>query len=141
MIPESFIERLKDTSDIEETISSYVPLKRLGRLLKGLCPFHSEKTPSFTVYTDGPQHFYCFGCHKGGDVITFIREIENLEYVEAVRLLAQRAGLKPQDSAEFWAGVCSRQLGRSHGASGLQRLYSGGNAGGCRGLSGAAGPL
>lgn len=101
MIPESFIERLKDASDIEETISSYVPLKRFGRLLKGLCPFHSEKTPSFTVYTDGQQHFYCFGCQKGGDVITFIREIENLEYVEAVRLLAQRAGLPmPEDAAD-----------------------------------------
>ncbi|MGI6403315.1 MAG: DNA primase [Oscillospiraceae bacterium] len=101
MIPESFIERLKDASDIEQTISSYVPLKRYGRLLKGLCPFHSEKTPSFTVYTDGQQHFYCFGCQKGGDVITFIREMENLEYVEAVRLLAQRAGLPmPEDVAD-----------------------------------------
>jgi len=100
VIPESFIERLKDACDIEQTISYYVPLKRHGRLLKGLCPFHSEKTPSFTVYTDGQQHFYCFGCQKGGDVITFVREIEHLEYVEAVRLLAQRAGLPMPEDVE-----------------------------------------
>jgi hypothetical protein len=63
-----------------------------GLNLSGLCPFHSEKTPSFTVYTAN-QSFYCFGCGKGGDVITFIREIESLDYVEAIRFLAERAGL------------------------------------------------
>lgn len=97
LISESFLERLKDASDIEQVISSYLPLKRHGRLLKGLCPFHSEKTPSLTVYTDN-QSFYCFGCQKGGSLITFIQEIEHLEYVEAVRFLAQRAGLPmPED--------------------------------------------
>lgn len=98
MIPDSFIEELKYASDIERTISSYITLKRKGRNLSGLCPFHSEKTPSFTVYPDN-QSYYCFGCGNGGDVITFIRQIESLEYVEALRFLAQKAGLTvPEDA-------------------------------------------
>ena len=80
MIPESFLEELKQRCDIEQIISAYVPLKRTGRTYKGLCPFHSEKTPSFVVYPES-QSFYCFGCGAGGDVITFIRRQENLEYV------------------------------------------------------------
>ncbi len=98
MIPERFIEELKYRSDIEQVISSYVSLKRTGRNLKGLCPFHSEKTPSFTVYPEN-QSFYCFGCGAGGDVVTFIRKIENLEYVEALRFLAQRAGMTLPEEA------------------------------------------
>ena len=98
MIPERFIEELKYRSDIEQVISSYVPLKRTGWNLKGLCPFHSEKTPSFTVYPEN-QSFYCFGCGAGGDVVTFIRKIENLEYVEALRFLAQRAGMTLPEEA------------------------------------------
>jgi len=93
MIPESFINELKYHSDIEKIVSSYVNLKRGGRILTGLCPFHSEKSPSFTVYPDS-QSFYCFGCGAGGDVVTFIKKIENLEYVEALKFLAERAGLK-----------------------------------------------
>jgi DNA primase len=92
LIPDSFIERLKDASDIEQVVSQYVSLKRHGGRLMGLCPFHSEKTPSFTVFLDDP-HYYCFGCGSGGDVITFIKNVENLEYIEAIRLLAERAGL------------------------------------------------
>ncbi len=92
MIPDSFFEELKYRSDIAEVVGSYVNLRRRGRTLNGLCPFHSEKTPSFTVYPES-QSFYCFGCGAGGDVITFIRKIENLDYMEAVRLLAQRAGM------------------------------------------------
>ncbi|HWQ51073.1 MAG TPA: CHC2 zinc finger domain-containing protein, partial [Terriglobales bacterium] len=92
-IPESFISELKSRVDIEEVIGSYVRLRRQGSNLVGLCPFHGEKTPSFTVFT-GDQHYYCFGCGAGGDVITFVRAIENLEYPEAVRFLADRAGLK-----------------------------------------------
>ena len=100
MIPQSFIEELKMHSDIESVVSSYVQLKRRGRILVGLCPFHSEKTGSFTVYPES-QSFYCFGCGAGGDVIGFIRRIENLEYVEAIKLLAQRAGMTvPEDAAE-----------------------------------------
>lgn len=100
MIPESFLEELRQRSDIEQVISSYVLLKRAGRNLKGLCPFHSEKSPSFVVYPEN-QSFYCFGCGAGGDVITFIRRAENLEYVEAVKFLAERAGMRlPEDVAE-----------------------------------------
>ena len=100
MIPQSFIEELKMHCDIESVISSYVQLKRRGRILVGLCPFHSEKTGSFTVYPES-QSFYCFGCGAGGDAIGFIRRIENLEYVEAIKLLAQRAGMAvPEDAAE-----------------------------------------
>ena len=97
MIPESFIEELKYASDIEELVSSYVRLSRKGKNSKGLCPFHSEKTPSFTVYPENGS-YYCFGCGAGGDVITFVRQVENLEYVEAVRFLAQKAGMRmPED--------------------------------------------
>lgn len=100
MIPQSFIEELKLNSDIESVVSSYVQLKKRGRISTGLCPFHSEKTGSFTVYPDS-QSFYCFGCGAGGDVIGFIRRIENLEYVEAIKFLAQRAGMNvPEDAAE-----------------------------------------
>ena len=89
---EEFLNELKYRSDIETVISSYVNLKRSGSTLKGLCPFHNEKTPSFTVY---PQNgsYYCFGCGNGGDVVTFIRNAENLDYTEAVRFLADRAGM------------------------------------------------
>ena len=91
-IPESFITELTSRCDIESTISSYVPLKRAGRTLKGLCPFHGEKTPSFTVYPETAS-FYCYGCGVGGDVITFIKRIENLDYLDAVKFLAERAGM------------------------------------------------
>ncbi|MEM1485401.1 DNA primase [Oscillospiraceae bacterium PP1C4] len=100
MISDLFLQELKNNNDIEQTISSYVPLKKRGRISNGLCPFHSEKSPSFTVYPEN-QSFYCFGCGAGGDIITFIRRIENLEYIEAVRLLAQRAGMSmPEDNAD-----------------------------------------
>ncbi len=95
-IREDFLNTLRDRLDIQEFISGYVHLKSAGRLSKGLCPFHSEKTPSFTVYPDN-QSFYCFGCGKGGDIITFTRDIENLDYLDAVRLLADRAGLQMPD--------------------------------------------
>ena len=100
MIPESFIEELRLSLNIEQVVSSYVTLKRAGNRLVGLCPFHSEKTPSFSVSAERGL-FYCFGCGKGGDMITFIRSVENLEYVEAIRLLAEKAGLTvPEDAAE-----------------------------------------
>ena len=100
MLSESFIQQLKQYSDIEHIVSGYVQLKKKGRYLSGLCPFHSEKSPSFFVYPQ-TQSFYCFGCGAGGDVITFIRQIENLEYMEAVRFLADRCGMTvPQDSED-----------------------------------------
>ena len=92
-IAQEFLEQLKDRNDVESVVSSYVNLKRAGRNLVGLCPFHNEKSPSMVVYND-TQSFYCFGCGAGGDVITFIKKIENLDYIEAVRLLAARAGLQ-----------------------------------------------
>ncbi|MBP5272179.1 MAG: DNA primase [Clostridia bacterium] len=95
-IREEFLNTLRDRLDIEEFISGYVHLKRAGRLSRGLCPFHAEKTPSFTVYPDN-QSYYCFGCGKGGDIITFTRDIENLDYLDAVRFLADRAGLQMPD--------------------------------------------
>ncbi|MGI5893634.1 MAG: DNA primase [Candidatus Merdivicinus sp.] len=98
-IPKSFIENLRMSCDIESVVSSYVKLKRQGRNQVGLCPFHSEKTPSMVVYSD-TQSFFCFGCGAGGDVISFIMRIENLDYVEAVRLLAQRAGMVVPEGQE-----------------------------------------
>lgn len=94
---EDFLSELRTRADIESTVSSYVSLKRRGRILTGLCPFHSEKTPSFTVYPE-TQSYYCFGCGSGGDVITFIKNIENLDYIESVRYLAERVGMAmPQE--------------------------------------------
>ena len=100
MISEHFLEELKYATDIEQLISSYVALKHRGRTAVGLCPFHSEKTPSFTVYPE-TQSYYCFGCAAGGDAVTFLRQIENLEYIEAVRMLAERAGMTmPADTPD-----------------------------------------
>ena len=91
-LPDSFLQELKARSDLVEIASSYVSLKRSGKNMVGLCPFHSEKSPSFNIYPDNGS-FYCFGCGVGGDVITFVRRIENLDYMETVRFLAQRAGM------------------------------------------------
>lgn len=97
MIPEDIINEIKYRNDIETAVSQYVNLKRRGKNLVGLCPFHSEKTPSFTVYPENGS-FYCFGCGVGGDVFTFTGLIENLDYIEAVKLLAERSGVTlPQD--------------------------------------------
>lgn len=96
--PEGFLQELKLRNDITEVVSSYVSLKRRGRNMIGLCPFHGEKTPSFNVYTENGS-FYCFGCGVGGDVISFTMKIENLDYVDAIKLLAQRSGLEmPENS-------------------------------------------
>lgn len=96
-LSDSFLQELKMKTDIEDVISTYVTLKRRGATLVGLCPFHNEKTPSFTVYP-ATQSFYCFGCGAGGDAITFVKKIENLDYLDAVKTLALRAGLQmPQE--------------------------------------------
>ncbi len=96
-LSDSFLQELKMKTDIEDVISTYVTLKRRGATLVGLCPFHNEKTPSFTVYP-ATQSFYCFGCGAGGDAITFLKKIENLDYLDAVKTLTQRAGLQmPQE--------------------------------------------
>lgn len=94
VLPQEFLYQLKQSNPIETIMGRYVQLVRAGSLLKCRCPFHSEKTPSCVVYagTQDP-HFYCFGCHAGGDVITFLMKIEGLSYIEAVESLAQNAGL------------------------------------------------
>ena len=97
MIPHEYIEELTRRTDIVELVGSYVQLKRKGRLYGGLCPFHSEKNASFYVYPD-TQSFYCFGCGAGGDAITFTKKINSIDYPEAVKLLAARAGMpEPQE--------------------------------------------
>lgn len=98
-ISHSVIEEIKYKSDIESVISSYITLKRRGKNLIGLCPFHGEKTPSFTVYPENGS-FYCFGCKVGGDVFTFTKLIENLDYIDAVKLLAERVGVTVVEDAK-----------------------------------------
>ena len=109
-LPDSFLEELKLNNEIVSVMSSYVNLKRAGRDYVCSCPFHSEKTPSCHVYTES-QSFYCFGCGAGGDVITFIRRIESLDYIESVRFLAQRAGMNmPEDGNDKTAMQRTRIL-------------------------------
>lgn len=96
-ITDEFTGLLKERIRIEDVVGEYVDLKRQGSTCKGLCPFHSERTPSFVVYPE-TQSFFCFGCNKGGDIINFIQDIEHLSYPEAVKLLADKAGVPmPED--------------------------------------------
>lgn len=108
-IPQSFIDEVKYRNKIEDVIASYVNLKRAGSNYQGLCPFHSEKTPSFTVFPN-TETFHCFGCGAGGDVISFIMRAENLEYPGAVEFLAKRAGLEMPEEA---GGAGSETVKRS----------------------------
>ena len=96
-IPEQFVDELVSRTDIVDLVGSYVRLNKKGNNYWGLCPFHSEKTASFSVAPD-KQICYCFGCHKGGGAINFIMEMENLSFVDAVRHLAQRAGMQVPES-------------------------------------------
>ncbi|NLL52960.1 MAG: DNA primase [Peptococcaceae bacterium] len=91
-IPEDFIEEVRRQADIVQIISEHVVLKRTGKNYQGLCPFHSEKTPSFNVNPER-QMFYCFGCHTGGNVFTFLMKKENLAFIDAVRTVAERTGI------------------------------------------------
>ncbi|MBE6654418.1 MAG: DNA primase [Ruminococcaceae bacterium] len=106
-ISQGFIEELKYRNKIDDVISSYVNLKRAGSNKVGLCPFHSERTPSFTVFTN-TETFKCFGCGAGGDVITFIMRQENLEYISAVEFLAKRAGLEMPEDTEHKSEMVKR---------------------------------
>lgn len=108
-IPQSFIDEIKYRNKIEDVIASYVNLKRAGSVYQGLCPFHSERTPSFTVFPN-TETFHCFGCGAGGDVISFIMRAENLEYPGAVEFLAKRSGLEMPEEAD---GVKSETIKRS----------------------------
>jgi len=93
MIPQDFVQEVLDKTDIVELISSYIPLKKSGSNFKSLCPFHTEKTPSFFV-SPQKQLFHCFGCGVGGNAIHFLMKYENLSFYEALKTLAERAGLK-----------------------------------------------
>ena len=98
-LPDSFLQELLAKNDIESVVSGYVGMKRRGRNLVGLCPFHGEKTASFNLYPE-TSSFYCFGCGAGGDVITFIKRIENLDYMDAIRFLADRAGMRMPENRQ-----------------------------------------
>ena len=116
--PESFLQELAERNDIVDVVSSYVRLtKKSGSNLFGLCPFHSEKTPSFSVSPD-KQIYHCFGCGKGGSVISFIMEIENLSFPEAVAFLANRAGMQlPEQSDDPGAKKRQRLLALNRDAA------------------------
>ncbi len=103
-IPREVIEEILYRTDIEELVGSYVTLRRSGSNLTGLCPFHSEKTPSFSV-SPAKKFFYCFGCGAGGDAITFVMKAENLDYPQAVEFLAKRAGITIPESGKREEGM------------------------------------
>ncbi|MBO5203484.1 MAG: DNA primase [Clostridia bacterium] len=111
MIPREIIDEIVFRNDIETVIGSYVTLKRAGSNYQAPCPFHSERTPSFTVFP-ATKSFYCFGCGAGGDVITFVMRSENVDYVDALKLLADRAGISiPEDqSDQTGKGVSRKRL-------------------------------
>ena len=122
-LPESFLQELLSRNDIESVVSPYVRLKRRGRNLVGLCPFHGEKTPSFNLYPE-TSSFYCFGCGAGGDVITFIKKIENLDYLDAVKFLADRAGMAmPENNVNDAASKLRMRVLEANRAA--ARLYHG----------------
>src|ERR1700732_3800741 len=100
----SFAEKVKQQADIVRVVGEYVRLKKTGKDFSGLCPFHQEKTPSFTV-SPIKQIFYCFGCGKGGDIFNFVMEMERCEFLDALRLVAEKCGIsipkpKPSSPAE-----------------------------------------
>ncbi len=96
---DEFIEEVKQRNDIADVVGSYIPLKKKGNNYWGLCPFHNEKTPSFSVYPP-KQMYHCFGCGEGGGVITFVMKYENVSFVEAVKILAERAGMEVKGMEE-----------------------------------------
>jgi hypothetical protein len=108
-----FLEEIKERNEIEEVIGQFVPLKRAGSNVVGLCPFHNEKTPSFTVFS-GTKSFYCFGCGAGGDVVTFVMKLQNLDYPEAVEYLAKRARASPSRRTRT-----AKPISRRYGKTGL----------------------
>ena len=102
-LPDAWLDELRSRSSLEEVVSEYVPLKQKGRRYWGCCPFHNEKTPSFSVDTQ-EQMYYCFGCHKGGTVINFVMDMERMEFMDAVRYLAARAHMDIPDTGPSKSG-------------------------------------
>src|SRR5678815_5964342 len=100
----NFSDQVRDSADIARVVSDYVALKGTGNTVKGLCPFHTEKTPSFTVHRD-KQFFHCFGCHAGGDVFSFVMLAEKVPFPQAVELVAEICGIpiptNRMDGAKF----------------------------------------
>ncbi|MCD6419834.1 MAG: DNA primase [Synergistetes bacterium] len=113
MYPRELIDEVILRNDIVDVISEYVDLKKAGKNFKALCPFHKEKTPSFVVSPE-KQLFHCFGCGKGGNVVTFVMEIEHISFYEAIKKLAARAGVK----------LVEQDAGEERERSRIQRLYS-----------------
>ncbi len=115
--PEELVEEVRVRNDIVDVVSGYVRLQKKGANHWGCCPFHNEKTPSFAV-NGAKQMYHCFGCGAGGDVITFIRLIENLDYIESVKFLAQRGWRPGRGSAcRRRSMMRSRSRGRITGSS------------------------
>jgi len=104
MISEQKIDEIRASSNIVDIIGEYVDLKRSGSSYKGLCPFHNEKTPSFTV-DEKKQLFHCFGCGVGGDVVSFIMQKEGLSYPESLEFLANKAGIRMEYSNDYNANT------------------------------------
>ena len=98
--PPAFLDELSARNPIEDVVGQYVSLKRSGANLFGLCPFHGEKTASFSVAPD-KGIYYCFGCHKGGNAVNFMMELEGLSYPDAVRALAKRAGMEVPEDEQY----------------------------------------
>ena len=120
-IPRETIEEVRSRSDIADVIGSYLPLKNAGTRFKALCPFHKEKSPSFTVSPER-QIYHCFGCGAGGDVIRFVQEYEKVDFMTALQMLAERAGmeLNLEESGES-GGADKRKLFQIH--EGVAQLY------------------
>ena len=110
--PPSFIDELVARNPIEDVVGHYVSLKRSGGNLFGLCPFHGEKTASFSVNPD-KGIYYCFGCHKGGGPVNFIMEIEGMSYPDAVRHLAKRAGLEVPEDEQYQSRYKEQEASRA----------------------------
>jgi DNA primase len=109
LISDNTLEQIRAASDIVDVIGGYLPLKRAGANFTALCPFHKEKSPSFNV-NPHKQIFHCFGCHKGGDVFSFVKEYENIGFVDAVRRLADRAKIPLGDGSKSRrAGISAHQ--------------------------------
>ena len=105
-LSDAWLDELRSRANLEEIVSEYVPLKLKGRRFWGCCPFHNEKTPSFSVDSEA-QMYYCFGCHKGGTVINFVMEMERMEFMDAVRLLADRAHMEIPEQSQTGSGRTS----------------------------------